>query len=122
MSAEPADGNWLALEPDAYFVIIRRLVSDWEQTDEDGRVRYVISRQDPDVQNWLDTAGLLEGSFLARWTYCDDYPSGISSRAIKLADLDKHVPTETPRVDPEERARTIAVRQAAISRRYAGAS
>ena len=30
----PADGNWLALEPDAYFVIVRRLVSDWERTDE----------------------------------------------------------------------------------------
>ena len=34
LSAEPVDGNWLALEPDAYFVIVRRLVSDWEQTDE----------------------------------------------------------------------------------------
>ena len=254
LSAEPAEGNWLALEPDAYFVIIRRLVSDWEKTDEglwevlnvttlgqgaprpapttiarqledaaaqvrnlrelltiahritfqltlspnevsepaltdpnipmadpfqaasrgyfrlaedeallieapvancrytniqlanpwmesldyashqsslnhatthtdeDGRVRYVISRQDPGVQNWLDTAGLLEGSFLARWTYCDNFPAGISSRVIKLADLDEHVPAETPRVDPEERARTIAARQAAISRRYAGGS
>ena len=34
LSAEPADGNWLALEADAYYVIVRRLVSDWEQTDE----------------------------------------------------------------------------------------
>lgn len=254
LSAEPVEGNWLALEQDAYFVIIRRLVSDWEQTDEglwevlnlttlgqgaprpspsaiarhledaaaqvrnlrelltlahritfqltlspneisepaetdpnipmadpfqaasrgwfslagdeallieapvatclytniqlanpwmesldyashqsslnhatahvdaDGRVRYVISRRDPGVRNWLDTAGLLEGSFLARWTYCDEYPSGISSRVIRLADLDDHVPADTPRVNPEERARTIAARQAAISRRYAGGS
>ncbi len=254
LSAESVDGNWLALEPDAYFVIIRRLVSDWEQTDEglwevlnlttlgrgaprpapatvarqlvdaaaqvrnlrelltiahritfqltlspndisepavtdpnipmadpfqaasrgyfrlaedeallieapeaacrytniqlanpwmesldyashqsslnhatahadaDGRVRYVISRRDPGVQNWLDTAGLPEGSFLARWTYCDEYPSDISSRVISLADLDDHVPADTPRVTPEERARVIAARQAAISRRYAGGS
>ena len=34
LSAEPVEGNWLALEPDAYFVITRRLVSDWEQTNE----------------------------------------------------------------------------------------
>ena len=254
LSAEPVDGNWLALEPDAYFVIIRRLVSDWEQTDEglwevlnlttlgqgaprpapatiarqlddaaaqvrnlrelltiahritfqlalspneisepavtdpnipmadpfqaasrgyfrlaedeallieapvaacrytniqlanpwmesldyashqsslnhatahadaDGRVRYVISRRDPGVQNWLDTAGLPEGSFLARWTHCDEYPSDISSRVISLDDLDDHVPADTPRVTPEERARVIAARQAAISRRYAGGS
>ena len=34
LSAEPADGNWLKLEPDAYIVIVRRLVSDWQDTDE----------------------------------------------------------------------------------------
>ena len=254
LSAEPADGNWLALEADAYFVIVRRLVSDWEQTDEglwevvnlttlgqgaprpspatvarqlddaaaqvrnlrelltvahritfqlalrpneisepaetdpnipmadpfqaasraffrlandeallieapvaeclytniqlanvwmesldyasrqsslnhttahadaDGRVRYVISRRDPGVQNWLDTAGHTEGSLMVRWTYCDEYPSGITSRLIDLADLDDHLPADTPRVNPEERARAIAARQAAISRRFAGGS
>ena len=254
LSAEPVEGNWLALEPDAYIVLIRRLVSDWEQTDEglwevlnlttlgqgaprpapstiarqlddaatqvrnlrelltvahritfqlalspneisepaetdpnipmadpfqaasrgyfelaedeallieapvaacrytniqlanpwmesldyashqsslnhatthvdtDGRVRYVISQRDPGVQNWLDTAGLLEGSFLARWTYCDEYPSGILAQLINLTDLDDHLPTDTPRVTPEERARIVAARQAAISRRYAGGS
>ena len=90
--------------------------------DADGRVRYVISRRDPGVQNWLDTAGLPEGSFLARWTHCDEYPSGISSRVIGLADLDDHLPAGTPRVTPDERARVIAARQAAISRRYAGGS
>ena len=252
LSAEPVEGDWLALEPDAHFVIVRRLVSDWERTDEglwevlnlttlgrgaprpspatvarqledaaaqvrnlrelltlahritfqlalspneisepavtdpnipmadpfqaasrgwfelaqdeallieapvaacrytniqlanpwmesldyashqsslnhatahvdaDGRVRYVISRRDPGVQNWLDTAGLPEGSFLARWTRCDEYPTGISSRVIGLADLDDHLPAGTPRVTPDERARVIAARQAAISRRYAG--
>ena len=254
LSAEPADGNWLALEPDAYFVIVRRLVSDWEQTDEglwevlnlttlgqgapraepatiarqlddaaaqvrslrelltvahritfqlairpnqisepaetdpnipmadpfqaasrgwfslaedeallieapvaeclytniqlanvwmesldyasrqtslnhatahvdaDDRVRYVISLRDPGVQNWLDTAGHTEGSLVARWTYCDDYPTGISAELIDLADLDDHLPADTPRVSPEARARTIAARQAAISRRFAGGS
>ena len=254
LSAEPVEGNWLALEPDAYIVLIRRLVSDWEQTDEglwevlnlttlgqgaprpapstiarqlddaatqvrnlrelltvahritfqlalspneisepaetdpnipmadpfqaasrgyfelaedeallieapvaacrytniqlanpwmesldyashqsslnhatthvdtDGRVRYVISQRDPGVQNWLDTAGLLEGSFLARWTYCDEYPYGILAQLINLTELDDHLPTDTPRVTPEERARIVAARQAAIARRYAGGS
>ncbi len=85
-------------------------------------MRYVIGLRDPGIQNWLDTAGLPEGSFLARWTYCDEYPSDISSRVISLDDLDDHVPADTPRVTPEERARVIAARQAAISRRYAGGS
>ena len=90
--------------------------------DSDGRVRYVISLQDPGVHNWLDTAGWTEGSLYVRWTYCTEYPTGISARLIKLADLDQHLPADTPRVDPAERARIVAARQAAISRRYAGGS
>ena len=254
LSAEPAEGDWLRLDPDAYIVVIRRLVSDWEKTDEglwevlnlttlgtgaprptpeevartlddavtqthalrelltlahritfqlalspnevsepavsdpnlpmadpfqaasrgyfrleedeallveapvadcrytniqlanpwmesldyashqsslnhrtahvnaDGRVRYVISRRDPGVQNWLDTADWTEGSLCARWTYCTEYPAGISARLVKLDELDEHLPADTPRVTPAERRRTVAARQAAISRRYAGGS
>ena len=254
LSAEPAEGDWLKLDPDAYIVVIRRLVSDWEQTDEglweilnlttlgkgsprptpaavarrlddavtqtrdlrelltlahritfqlalspnevsepavsdpnlpmadpfqaasrgyfrleedeallveapaadcrytniqlanpwmesldyashqsslnhrtahvnaDGRVRYVISLRDPGVQNWLDTAGWTEGSLCARWTYCTEYPTGVSARLIKLDELDRHLPADTPRVDTAERERIVAARQAAISRRYAGGS
>ena len=88
----------------------------------DGRVRYVVSRRDPGVQNWLDTAGWAEGSLLARWTYCTEYPTGISARLVKLHELDRYLPDDTPRVDAEERARTVASRQAAVSRRYAGGS
>ena len=254
LSAEAAEGDWLKLEPDAYIVVIRRLVSDWEKTDEglweilnlttlgngsprptpesvarklddavtqtrslrelltiahrltfqlalspnevsqpavsdpnlpmadpfqaasrgyfrleegeallveapvpdcrytniqlanpwmesldyashqsslnhrtahvnaDGRVRYVISPRDPGVQNWLDTAGWTEGSLCARWTYCTEYPTEVSARLIKLDELDRHLPADTPRVEPAERMRTVAARQAAISRRYAGGS
>ncbi len=34
LSGAPAEGDWLKLDPDAYIVVIRRLVSDWEKTDE----------------------------------------------------------------------------------------
>ena len=90
--------------------------------DADGRVRYVISLRDPGVQNWLDTAGWSEGSLCARWTLCTEYPSGITARLVKLAELDEHLPVDTPRIQPEQRARIVAARQAAISRRYAGGS
>ena len=90
--------------------------------DADGRVRYVVSMRDPGIQNWLDTAGWAEGSLCARWTRCAEYPTGITARLIKLDELDRHLPADTPRVDPAQRKRIIAARQAAISRRYAGGS
>ena len=90
--------------------------------DADGRVRYVISLRDPGVQNWLDTAGWAEGSLCARWTYCAEYPTGISARLVKLDELDRYLPDDTPRVDAAERKRVVAARQAAVSRRYAGGS
>ena len=90
------------------------------QVDADGRVRYVISRRDPGVQNWLDTAGWAEGSLCARWTRCAEYPTGISARLVKLDELDRHLPADTSRVDAAQRRQIIAARQAAISRRYAG--
>ena len=90
--------------------------------DADGRVRYVISLRDPGVHNWLDTAGWVEGSFCARWTYCAEDPAGISARLVKLDELERHLPADTPRVDAAERARVAGLRQAAISRRYAGGS
>ena len=90
--------------------------------DADRRVRYVISLRDPGVQNWLDTAGWTEGSLCARWTYCSEYPTGVSARLVRLDELDRHLPADTPRVTRAEREEAVAARQAAISRRYAGGS
>ena len=42
--------------------------------DADNRIRYVISRNDPKVANWLDTMGWQEGSFCLRWTICFRIP------------------------------------------------
>ena len=84
----------------------------------DNRVRYVISGQDPGVQNWLDTAGHAEGSLFMRWTRCEAYPEGVATRLIKLRDLKNYLPEDTPQVSPDERKEAIARRQAAISRRY----
>ncbi|MCY3933849.1 MAG: DUF1214 domain-containing protein [Acidobacteria bacterium] len=88
--------------------------------DADQRIRYVVSEQDPGTPNWIDTAGYKEGSLFARWSYCSEDPSAITSRVVQVADLPDLVPTDTPRVSPEERARIIASRQLALSRRYAG--
>ncbi len=88
--------------------------------DTDNRIRYVISGTDPGVANWLDTMGWQEGSLCLRWTICSEYPTGITTRVISLVELDKHLPSDTPRISASERQREIKKRQAAVSRRYAG--
>ncbi len=89
-------------------------------TDEDGKIRYVVSRRDPGVPNWLDTAGYAEGSLFARWTHCDPYPEELTSAVVSLSELRTQLPASTPMVTAEQRAETIARRQAAFSRRMAG--
>ena len=90
--------------------------------DDDQQIRYVISKSDPGVNNWLDTAGWSEGSFCLRWTMCKAYPTGISSHVVILDNLGDRLPISTPRLDSIQRKRAISRRQAAISQRYAGGS
>ncbi len=134
LSAAPAEGDWLKLEPDAYIVVIRRLVSHWEMTDEGlwevlnlttlgkGSSRptpeSIAQKLDDAVTQTRDLRELL--TIAHRITF--QLATGISARLIKLTDLDQHLPSDTPRVDPAERARIVAARQAAISWRYAGGS
>lgn len=88
------------------------------QVNADGLVRYVVSLEDPGVQNWLDTAGHREGSLFMRWTRCEAYPEAVSTKLIKLETLREHLPADTNFVSPSERKRIIGERQAAISRRF----
>ncbi|MGI9286936.1 MAG: DUF1214 domain-containing protein [Pseudomonadales bacterium] len=88
--------------------------------NSDGMIRYVISKQDPAVANWLDTAGYPEGSLFARWNSCESYPVELSSIVVKLSDLPTHLPADTPTVTTAQRTEILAGRQSAISRRYAG--
>ena len=73
--------------------------------------------RDPGVQNWLDTTGLQEGSFCARWTQCVEYPTDISTTLLNFDELEGYLPADTPQVSVAERKSVITARQEAISRR-----
>jgi hypothetical protein len=75
--------------------------------DSDGKFRAVVCGEDPGVPNWLDSAGYTKGIFFGRWTECSSYPQP-TIRRVKLADLRKHLPADTPVVSAE--ARDIAIR------------
>ena len=89
------------------------------RTDSDGRFRAVLSAVDPGVPNWLDTGGNLFGMLVGRWYRCSSHPTPTLTK-VPLAELRGHLPSDTPHVSVEERARQIAARRrgAQLRRRW----
>lgn len=96
------------------------LNSSMTRIDADGKTRYVISRTDPGVPNWLDTVGLEEGTLFMRWTQCTEAPAVVESQVVKLSNVRSVLPRDTATVSAEQRKAAIDLRQRAMSRRLAG--
>lgn len=75
----------------------------------DGKLRVVVSLEDPGVPNWLDTAGYTEGTIWGRWYDCSSTPLPTIKR-VPFADIRKHLPPDTPTVTLEQRAEELRAR------------
>ncbi len=88
----------------------------------DGTITLVASPVDPGVHNWLDTSGLLAGTFQVRW---QGLPASVTSgesavrkvEMVPLADLASHLPQGMRMVDKAGRARQLAEREKSYARR-----
>jgi hypothetical protein len=78
--------------------------------DSDGRLRIVVSIRDPGVPNWLDTVGYKKGFLLGRWKECDSNPVP-SLKKVKVDEVRRHLPKDTPIVTEAERDQTIRLRR-----------
>lgn len=75
----------------------------------DGTITLVASPVDPGVHNWLDTMGLLAGTYQVRW---QGLPASVTSgegavrnvEVVKLAELASHIPATMRKVSAKERA------------------
>ncbi|MCB1676238.1 MAG: DUF1214 domain-containing protein [Halioglobus sp.] len=87
--------------------------------DPDGRFRAVICLEDPGLANWLDPCGSLQGMIIGRWYQADSLPIATLKR-VPLAELDRHLPADAPRVTPGERAAQLRERRigAQLRRRW----
>ena len=89
----------------------------WQSRD--GKYRYVVSKQDPGVPNWLDTCDHPRGTIFLRWQgVTGPEPQQPIAKVVKTAEVWKEFPAGEPKVTPDERRRAIAARSAAINRRY----
>ena len=78
--------------------------------DGDGRFRYVVSRRDPGVPNWLDKADLPWGVVQMRFNQGSDYPDPTTT-VVPVDQVRDHLPADTPVVTPAERAEALAERR-----------
>lgn len=90
--------------------------------NNDGSYTFVISAKDPGIHNWLDTEGLLEGGIFIRWDALPE-SAGVDKavrdvRVVKLSELDKILPADTPRLTPEQRKAINQERAVSYARRY----
>ena len=89
--------------------------------NEDGNYVFVISPQDPGVQNWIETAGNSQGVLYFRiqspGLALEDVAKP-QTKLVKLAELADHLPPDMPRFDAVARAEQLRKRQEHARRRY----
>jgi len=85
--------------------------------DSDGRVRLVMTHEDPGCHNWLDTQGFEEGYLSFRHIATREFPP-IETTVVRLDELGALLPADTKTVTSAERVRQMHARFDAIRRRY----
>jgi hypothetical protein len=100
------------------------LTADQARCDADGKLRFVISEQDPGVANWLELTGRTRGYVQIRWqrlTRDLTAADGPRAEVVSVASLPDRLPVyEQARITPAEYRARIAARQAAVANRMVG--
>ncbi len=113
---------WNVQLNDPYFNIVEyvyrlsSLNAAFARMSSDGKLRAVVSIEDPGVPNWLDTAGFLQGTIYGRWYDADSHPVPTLKR-VPLGQVRNHLPADTPIVTPEQRAEEVRQRVLGAQRR-----
>lgn len=87
------------------------------RVDADGKIRIVVSKQDPGIQNWMDTEGRHSASLSYRWIWTEDKPAP-TAKVVPFADLKVHLPEGTPAFSREDRREQVRVRREHLERRF----
>jgi len=85
--------------------------------NRDGKMRYVLSKRDPGIQNWLDTEGRQKGSITYRIIWGEDAPA-VTSTVIKIKDLKNYLPNDTPDFSAGDRLEQVKARTRHIESRF----
>lgn len=79
------------------------------RVDRDGKVRFVVCREDPGIHNWLATGHWNSGAMMHRWHSASSFPHP-EVKKIKAPEIRDHLPADTPVITTEERAESLSRR------------
>lgn len=85
--------------------------------DGDGRIRLVMTHDDPGYHNWLDTQGFESGQLIYRHML-EGAPVPLATRLVKRAELERELPSDSRKVTPDERSAQLWARFNGIRQRY----
>jgi hypothetical protein len=85
--------------------------------DADGKIRLVLSAQDPAYANWIDNQGYTAGVLTFRNVQAARAPE-LRTKVVKFADLAAHMRPDAKRSSPADRIAEMHARFDAIRRRY----
>jgi hypothetical protein len=87
------------------------------KVDGDGKVRLILSHDDPGYHNWMDTQGFERGNVTYR-SLMSEAQTVFRTEVVKRSQLADSLPADTARVSPEERLRQMRERFDGIRQRY----
>ena len=100
------------------------LTADQARVDPDGKIRFVVSDQNPGVTNWLETLGHARGYVQLRWQHVSrelTESDGPTVEVVALSDLADRLPYyEDARISRHGFEARIAARQQHVARRMIG--
>ncbi len=115
----PETGPWMtSLDPGHCQSSLNNMQSF---ANADGKYRFVISRKDPNVYNWISTCDLHEGTIMVRWQVLPDKNKvpPIQTAVVPLSDLAIVLPSDTQWITPLERQQLQSARLEGYQKRSA---
>ncbi|MFP5307830.1 MAG: DUF1214 domain-containing protein [Gammaproteobacteria bacterium] len=117
------DGFWMLSNNGAFFNSMDYLYRPVSYTpsrtrvDADGKVRLILSHDDPGYHNWLDTQGFVRGNLTYR-CLPSQTATTFDTRLVKHAALAAALPADSAKGSPDERSAQMHARFDGIRRRY----
>lgn len=87
------------------------------KVDADGKIRLILSHEDPGFANWMDTQGFRRGNVTYR-CLMSEARTVFHTKVVERARLGSELSPDTARVSPEERVRQMRERFDGIRQRY----